>query len=204
MNETLFQALNSLAGHYSEASRLLKKITTLSLMQKPEVTFDLAQSYFASKKVDQAQKAYETISNANDPEISSIAFLQLGVIYTVKGDSAKALSSFRTSLIIKPDNDFARYNLEVLSKNFTPKNNNSPPKSQPQTKTVEKQTTQNEFELKENEKQKTLLKKLNDYHLSKEKAETILETIKNAEIQYVQQRKRKVSDKKESFSGEWW
>ena len=45
--------------------------------------------------------------------------------------------------------------------------------------------------------------KLKDMNISEEKAQMILEAMKNNEIQYIQQNKRKATKKKESGKPDW-
>lgn len=63
--------------------------------------------------------------------------------------------------------------------------------------------TEEQKEKEKQEKLKKFLKKLREMKISREKAEMILEAMKNNEIQYVQQNKRKAKKKKDHSKPDW-
>ena len=68
-----------------------------------------------------------------------------------------------------------------------------------------KKNQKQENQKQENQKQEnqTIEEKLKEINISKEKAEMILEALKNNEIQYLQQLKRKTSKKVDKSKPDW-
>ena len=67
----------------------------------------------------------------------------------------------------------------------------------------EGQSQENEGEEESQPPQKSTSEKLQEMNLSEEKAKMILEALKNSEIQYIQQQKRKPKKKKDSDKPDW-
>ena len=65
------------------------------------------------------------------------------------------------------------------------------------------QKEQNQKEQNQKEQQSSIEKKLREINISKEKAEMILEALKNNEVQYLQQLKRKTSKKVDKSKPDW-
>ena len=88
---------------------------------------------------------------------------------------------FKNSIKSNPENIESKYNYELVMKKIK------------------------EQENKENKEQQnqTIEEKLKEINISKEKAEMILEALKNNEIQYLQQLKRKTSKKVDKSKPDW-
>lgn len=122
-----------------------------------------------------------------------------------KGDSANALAMFKKALIVKPENDLARFNYELLKKKYNQNDNqtNSAPdksennreqhKKSPEKPEQEQSEHRNKQEVLKNDVQRDMLKTLKDYNLTPEKARMILDAMKNSEVQYIQQRQKTVN-----------
>jgi|SRR5690606_13174413 len=81
-----------------------------------EVQFDLALSYHNNGQEADAQKTYSTLIGSSHKILPSFAANQIGVLQGTEEKYAEALASFKTALIKNPNNEFARYNYELLSR----------------------------------------------------------------------------------------
>jgi tetratricopeptide (TPR) repeat protein len=191
-------------AQYTEAAKQFEQVNQQTMLKDPAVLFDLGQAYFVTKKYEKATEVFLQTAKTRNTALSSKALTQLGNIAILKGDSAKALDYFKNALVLDTDNAVARIDYEIVRKNYTPrlaKNQNSPETSQKQQNTPQ-ETPQN-MENDEENKQKEVMKKLKNYNLTQESAMLILESIKNSERQYVQQRSAKTSSKK-TKQEDWW
>lgn len=67
----------------------------------------------------------------------------------------------------------------------------------------EEEKKQEEAQKSEEQKQENVRQKLEEMNISEEKAKMILEALKNNEIQYIQQRKRKATEQPDSGKPDW-
>ena len=195
-----------LKGNFSEASFQYKLLAKQSFFTPPEVTLNLANSLFEVKDTLAARKKYTELVSLKDPLLASTTYSQLGIILCTEKDTAKALALFKEALILKPDNEIARYNYELLKRLYHPKTKNaqnSVPDVLKNQKNPQKQTQEEQKEIAKNNSQKELLKTLKNYGLTPEKAKTILDGMKNSEIQYIQQKQNLVKSKDSSITKNW-
>ncbi|MEY4541476.1 MAG: hypothetical protein RLZZ306_3233 [Bacteroidota bacterium] len=176
-----------------------------SFFTPPEVTLNLANSLFEEKDTLAARREYAQLISLKEPLLASTTYSQLGIILCTEKDTAKALALFKTALILKPDNEIARFNYEFLKRLYHPKQikaektlNSKRNKQIPQ-----QQTQQEQKEIANNNSQKELLKTLKNYGLTPEKAKTILDGMKNSEIQYIQQKHNLVKSKDSRITKNW-
>jgi tetratricopeptide (TPR) repeat protein len=194
-----------LRGNYSEASLKYQLLAKQSFFTPPEVTLNLANSLFELKDTVSARNKYAQLVSLKEPLLASTTYSQLGIILCNEKDTAKALSLFKEALILKPDNEIARFNYELLKRQYHPKqskiqNNPIPPKNQ---QVPPQQTQEEQKEIEKNNSQKELLKTLKNYGLTPEKAKTILDGMKNSEIQYIQQKRNLVKSKESHITKNW-
>ena len=194
-----------LQGNYSEASLQYQLLAKQSFFTPPEVTLNLANSLFEQNDTIAARKKYAQLISLKEPLLASTTYSQLGIILCTEKDTARALALFKEALILKPDNEIARFNYELIKRQYHPKqrkaqNALNPPTNQqipqPQTQEEQKQI------IKDNS-QKELLKTLKNYGLTPEKAKTILDGMKNSEIQYIQQKQNLVKSKDSHITKNW-
>jgi tetratricopeptide (TPR) repeat protein len=188
-----------LNGNFSEASLQYQFLAKQSFFTPPEVTLNLANSLFEANDTIAALGKYAQLAALKEPLLASTTYSQLGIIFCSQKDTVKALALFKEALILKPDNEIARFNYELLKRQFNPKENNklntpAPPKQQ---QTPPQSTQKEPKEMTENNAQKHLLKTLKNYGLTPEKAKIILDGMKNSEIQYIQQ--KQITDKSKDY-----
>jgi hypothetical protein len=140
-----------------------------------------------------------------EPLLASTTYSQLGIIFCNSKDTTRALSLFKEALILKPDNEVARFNYELLKRIYHPKNKQSQnaPKPKNNQMSPPPQTKEEKAEVAKDNSQKELLKTLKNYGLTLEKAKTILDGMKNSEIQYIQQKQNLVKNKESKITQNW-
>jgi tetratricopeptide (TPR) repeat protein len=194
-----------LTENYQEASEHYQVISKLSFFTPPEVTINYAHTLFELKDTIAARRKYAQLVNLREPNLASTTYSQLGIIFCNAKDTARALNLFKQALILKPENDIARFNYELLKRQYRPQKNKSqlpkPPKNNPNNPPPA--TEQQKAELDRNNSQKELLKTLKNYGLTLEKAKTILDGMKNSEIQYIQQQNNLTKSKKSGITQNW-
>ena len=85
-------------------------------MTDGKVGFDLALSYQHNGQEADAQKTYSTLLNSSERFIPSFSANQIGVLQGNEEEYQEALASFKLALIKNPENDYARYNYELLAR----------------------------------------------------------------------------------------
>ena len=176
-----------------------------SFFTPPEVTLNLANSLFEENDTLAARRKYAQLISLREPLLASTTYSQLGIILCTEKDTAKALALFKEALIIKPDNEIARFNYELLKRQYHPKQNKAESTlNQKNNQQIPQQQTQEEQkEIANDNSQKELLKTLKNYGLTPEKAKTILDGMKNSEIQYIQQKQNLVKSKDSRITKNW-
>lgn len=192
-------------GNFSEAALQYQILAKQSFFTPPEVTLNLANALFEIQDTLAARKKYAQLANLKNPLLASTTYSQLGIIFCTENDTARALNLFKAALILKPDNEIARFNYELLKRLYQPKANkahnaNKPPSNQ---QISPPQTQEERKEIEKNNAQTELLKTLKNYGLTPEKAKTILDGMKNSEIQYIQQRQNLVKSKESNITKNW-
>ncbi len=193
-------------GDFKEASSEYQLLSSTSFFTPPEVTLNYAHALFENNDTIQARRKYAQLISIKEPSFASTTYSQLGIIFCAEKDTVQALTLFKVALILKPDNDLARFNYELLKRKYhptlstsnsvpQPKNNQllsppSPPKNQ-------------QAEVAKNDSQKELLKTLKNYGLTPEKAKIILDGMKNSEIQYIQQRQNLLKSTDSRITQNW-
>ena len=194
-----------LQGDYSEASLQYQVLAKQSFFTPPEVTLNLANSLFEKNDTLAARRKYTQLINLKEPLLASTTYSQLGIILCTEKDTSRALALFKEALILKPDNEIARFNYELLKRQYHPKSDKtkSASNSQMNQHIPQQQTQEEQKEIANNNSQKELLKTLKNYGLTPEKAKTILDGMKNSEIQYIQQRQNLVKSKDSRITKNW-
>lgn len=177
-----------------------------SFFTPPEVTLNLANSLFEVNDTLGARRKYAQLVSLKEPLLASTTFSQLGVILCSEKDTVRALALFKAALMLKPDNEIARFNYELLKRQFHPKENkvqNAVPNRLKNQSIPPQQMPEERKEIEKNNSQNELLKTLKNYGLTPEKAKTILDGMKNSEIQYIQQRQNLVKSKESRITKNW-
>ncbi len=184
---------------YKLAVEKYQKLSEISFNLEPAARLNLAHAYFNTNDTTKALNEYRKLLKISDSHISTAALIQIGVIDTMLGDSAKALMLFKEALGENPDNKIARFNYELLRKKL-PKE--SPKNNQNQNNQTENEERTNAGETEKTEDKQEDLVTQTPEKMSKEKALQILDAMKTNELQYNQPRK-KTGSKKEENVKDW-
>ena len=99
-----------------------KAITDLSILidslgvADDAVILNLAHAYMKKDDPATAGQIYSRLTTSQEPEIRSVANMQLGVVNFQQNKIQEALAFFKNSLKANPANDEARYNYELTKK----------------------------------------------------------------------------------------
>ncbi len=178
------------------------------------VYLNLAHAYLSLKDAEKATFYYLQASKNAEQMLRSKALNQLGFLAMLDHKYYEAKDYFQQALMQDPQNDTARFNLELLLKKIKagliqlPQQKNSrkqPTKENTSTQASDTQKAsssptptpedQQTMEAQIAQKEGLQSKKLEEIKLNREKAEAILNALKNQEIQYIQQLPRKSNTK---------
>lgn len=178
-------------GDFVEAAKNYEIVVGSSILTEPEARLNLAHAYFGQKKYVEAKKQYSNLLKVENTILASQAQTQLAVIATIEKDTSSAIELFKKALITNSDNDVARYNFELLKKQFkgqTKPINLTQSNIAQQSKPVPEANVSNE--VLKTEQQKQTLQRLRNMGMSEAKALAILEAMRASEIQFLQQQKK--------------
>ncbi|QHT69761.1 tetratricopeptide repeat protein [Rhodocytophaga rosea] len=186
-------------------------------LKEKHIQLNLAHCYFANKDTAQAKKHYLPFAEDKSTPIRAIACQQLGLLAFRQHQYESALSYFKQALQAAPSNDTIRYNYELAKRLERVAKKTEPGKTKetektpedmppPPLQTPEELAQDSEKENKAQEKDqeaKAIQERLKRINLSQQKAEMILEALKNNEIQYIQQRKHTSQSNQEKMYPDW-
>ena len=177
---------------YDQAIDKYKYLIDSMNLNDDNVMLNLSHSYLLNGDTLNAIDGYNSLTESKKGNIKSIAYQQLGVISDKYQKLKESSELFKNSIKSNPENIESKYNYELVMKKI---------KEQQNQENKEQQNQEN----KENKEQQnqTIEEKLKEINISKEKAEMILEALKNNEIQYLQQLKRKTSKKVDKSKPDW-
>ena len=174
-----------------------------------KVQLNLSHSYLLNNDTIKAIDGYNLLSSSKNNKIKSIAYQQLGVISDKHNKLEESLELFKNSIKANSLNTESKYNYELVTKRIKEQQNKEQQNKEQQNKEQQNKEQQNKEqqnkkkEKNKNEVEKSIEEKLKEINLSKEKAEMILEALKNNEVQYLQQLKRKTSKKVDKSKPDW-
>jgi len=83
---------------------------------QPEPYYNAASALEASGKLDQAKAALEQALQGADPDLQASAYYNLGNVYFAMSMFTEAVEAYQQALLLRPDDNDARYNLELALK----------------------------------------------------------------------------------------
>lgn len=201
-----------------EYTFILEELETKS----DEIYLNLAHSFFQMRNADRSAYNYSKLLNSRNLTFQSIAYNQLGFLASeADNDLKRGLEYYKKALIANPQNEEARFNYELIKKRILANINtigggvikqdstkNSPDGTDQmqdgREKKIKTEVLKAESKGKEilnqnlvqntDNQEKLQPEKLEEIELNKEKAEAILNAIKNQEAKYIQQKPRKKSN----------
>jgi Ca-activated chloride channel family protein len=162
--------------------------------------FNTGDALYKQKKYEEARKEYEQSLLSTDPEIQEKSYYNIGNTYFREATQKQSLdllkqaaASYRQALELNPDDEDAKYNLEVVRRHIDLKQQEPTPSSrargsdqknqEQKQKSEQEQETQAESEAqkKGQEQKEHSGQKQDDRKFSREEAERILEALQEQE-----------------------
>ncbi|RMG71765.1 MAG: hypothetical protein D6722_06355 [Bacteroidetes bacterium] len=196
------------AGDYSQSLSLYRQLQQMSPIMSPEVAFNLGQCYRHLDSVDLALYAYQRAMQGGDAIIGSQAANETGVLLTQRTQLKDALAAFRQALVMNPHNETARFNYELLYQRLFPPEEDTPPlppESEPPPESPEQEPPplqdQALQELVERLQQQSETREMGTDRarsrtgdtLNPAQAQQALERLRQSELQYLQQLRKRVT-----------
>ena len=116
-NSAIEEAERSFAEtQYEEAVRQHLALIEEYQLTDAKISFNLALSYQHNGQEADAEKTYASLLNSSEKFIPSFSANQIGVLQGNEEKYQEALASFKLALIKNPENEYARYNYELLAR----------------------------------------------------------------------------------------
>ena len=109
--ETLYKR-----GQYRQAVALYQYLADSLQVTDEQLVLNQAHAAFQAGDVKIATRNYTLLARHRDPTVQSVASTQLALLYYQKGNTERALYTFKKALIQDPTNETARFNYELLKK----------------------------------------------------------------------------------------
>lgn len=103
-------------GEYIEAIAAYEYLLEDLEVKDDQLRLNLGHAYFKAGELQKAKQQYTLLTAQASKQTRSVALLQLGTIAARDRKYKKALSFFRSALIVNPASNAARYNYELLKK----------------------------------------------------------------------------------------
>ena len=205
-------------GDYQEAIKSYSFLYDSLGENNDKILLNLSNAYFKAQDTSNAQFHYAKLTESNDNSVKSIAHQQLGVIANNMGKYDVALDEFKNSLRADPGNNDSRYNYELLKRlmeeNQQQQNQNQDQQNKDQQNQDQQDPQQEEEQQQEQQQQESdeenqeeeaqpQPQDTEEMEISEEMAKMILEALRNNEIQYIQQNKKKAKKPKDNSKPDW-
>jgi tetratricopeptide (TPR) repeat protein len=165
------------------------------------VWLDLGHAYFALGRYKEARRAYGQYIPAASGRSAAEAYTQLGVIACVSRDTTRALDLFRKALLTDPENEPARYNFELIKKQFSGRLR---AKKTPQPTRKAKQTPQQQEQMvARSPRQEQVLRRLRNLNMTGEQANQLLNAMREDDLPLELARRRSAGQSQSSNANHW-
>ncbi|QJW90772.1 tetratricopeptide repeat protein [Spirosoma taeanense] len=192
------------AGNYGRALSLYAALSRTTTTIDPAVRLNLGHTYFQLKRYDKARPQYETLLRSDRPDLRTVAATQLGVMACLQGDSAAALLLFEQALLEDPNNEPARYDFELIKKQFSGK---LPDPNQRQKSAKSRSASQSRpvgQQVEQSARQDELLRRFRRLNLSEEQAIQLLDAMQDDDLPYALTRSARRSNAKSTSRSNHW
>lgn len=190
-----------LRADYRQAATGFVYLTKHSTQADATVWLNLGHAYFSLANYKAAKQAYEKYVPAASGTTVAVAYVQLGVIACASRDSAQALDLFRKALLTDPDNEPARYNFELIKKQFSGRvaaKNKSKPQPKP------KQTPQQrEQQVARSPRQEQVLRRLQNLNMTEDQANQLLNAMREDDLPIELARRRSAGQNQSTSTNRW-
>lgn len=188
-------------GKYDEALVFYRHLYDKLNIGEEEVMVNLAHCYFMQRNNKQATALYQIACRSPKPAVRSLAWQQLGVLAYRTRRYDWAGMCFKNALKSNPANDDARYNYELVRKMAS--QNRSKPTEPPPPPTEPPPPPEPDARDSTRTDNEPSPEQYGEMNLSEERAEMLLEAMKDTEKQYIRQQKKKSGKKPPPESPDW-
>lgn len=139
-------------GKYGESLAAYTE-AQITAPEDPRLHYNIGDALYKQEKHKEAREAYQKVLNSQDASLKERAYYNIGNCYVREGQAAgdieilsKAVESYEKALELDPDDQDAKYNLEVVRKMIELKKKEQPPQNQqqqPQNQQPQPQEQQN-------------------------------------------------------------
>lgn len=125
-------------GDFKKASLQYKELVEKYGTKTDQALINLANAQYKSGNIKEAISNYKNVENSLNKDFQSIARLQQGNIAFKQNDYPLAINHYKAALKTNPNNETARYNLELVKK-LQQKQNEEKEKNKPRQDQKDKQ-----------------------------------------------------------------
>jgi tetratricopeptide (TPR) repeat protein len=186
-------------GKYREAVIQFAYLTKQATPTDAVVWLNLGHAYFAMGNFAEARKAYGNYVPMASETSAAVAYTQLGVMAGMARDTTGALKLFQQALLTDPDNEPARYNFELLKKQFSGRTKASR-KPKPKPKPTPQQQEQ---EVVRSPRQEQVLRRLRNLNMTEEQANQLLNAMREDDLPLELARRRSAGQNQSSTANKW-
>jgi hypothetical protein len=140
------------AKDYANAIKYYTYLLDTLKMKDEKALLNLGHAYMRNADYEKASNTYTLSTASTNNILKSIAFQQLGILKSEKGEREAAITNFKNALRSNPQNMEARYNYELLLKSN--KKEMPKPQDQKDRKEQEKKNEQKKEQQKKEEQKK--------------------------------------------------
>ncbi|MCS7073591.1 MAG: hypothetical protein NZ108_03900 [Bacteroidia bacterium] len=166
--------------NYTKAIPVWREAIAANPSLSEPIEFNLAQTLFLADSTEAALSLYQKLQRRLSPEIRSIVWNQSGVILATRNQQT-ALEAFRKALLENPNNEFARYNYELLLRKIRQQ---EPPPPPPPPSQIPPPSLIPPTEASAN--------LINDVRQTPEEIQAAKKALEERQVQYIQQIRKKM------------
>jgi len=175
-------------GNYSEAEKYYKN--SLDKKYNDKAQFNLGDVYYQQNNFEEASRSFQSVADRNVPKnLEANSYYNLGNSLMEQHKYAEAFDAYKKSLMINPDDEDARYNLEyarqkmIMQQQEQQNQQNNQNNEDNKEKNEEEQQNQqnNQQNNDEQEQQQNQQQNQQEQQMSKEDAERMLQALENQE-----------------------
>ncbi|GAA4402205.1 hypothetical protein GCM10023187_17150 [Nibrella viscosa] len=151
------------------------------------VRLNAGHAYFRLNQLDLAREQYEALLRQDDPELASMAAVQLGVIACYQRDSATALTFFRQALLQNANSEPARYNFELIHRQYSgkpPAGEQPPPPRKAEQPTQASALSPSAGRVEHSERQDEQLNRFGELNMTEEQALHLLNAMQGNDLPF--------------------
>lgn len=191
------------AGQYDRALTLYTVLSRTTPIPDPAVQLDLGHTYFNLRQYQKAADHYRLLLSADRPDLRTAAATQLGVIACLDRDSSAALTLFQQALLEDFSNEPARYNFELVKKQYRHTQPPTKPTTVARTAGPSNRPKSGGGQVERSSRQDELLRRFQRLNLTQEQAMQLLDAMQRDDLPYALTQSARRSTKPAPAGNRW-